>query len=73
MGWLIGQPLALICLKLAAVLAGLFGGGSTGVFFGIAMLLTARKAATLFVAGGHAADWGGTVARLSTQMLLRRR
>jgi hypothetical protein len=72
-GWLIGQPLALVCLKLASVLAGLFGGGSTGVFFGIAMLLTARKAATLFVAGGHVADWGGTVARLGTQALLRRR
>ena len=71
-GWLIGQPLALICLKLAAAMAGLFGGGSTGVLFGIAMLLLARKAATMLVAGGHVQDWGGTAARLGTRALLRR-
>lgn len=71
-GWLIGQPLALICLKLAATMAGLFGGGSQAVFIGIAMLLLARKAATLLVAGGHVQDWGGTAARLGTRALLRR-
>jgi hypothetical protein len=71
-GWLIGQPLALICLKLAVAMAGLFGGGSTGVLFGIAMLLLARKAATMLVAGGHVQDWGGTAAQLTTRALLRR-
>jgi hypothetical protein len=62
-GWLIAQPLALVCLKLAAVEAGLFGGGSTSVLFGIAMLILARQAARMFISGGMQ-DWGGTAARM---------
>jgi hypothetical protein len=42
------------------------------VFIGIAMLLLARKAATLLVAGGHVQDWGGGAARLGLRALLRR-
>jgi hypothetical protein len=70
-GWLIGQPLALVCLKLAANMAGLFGGGSMSLVVGIAMLLLARNAATLFVSGG-VADWGGSLARIGTSLALRR-
>ncbi len=70
-GWLVAQPLALVCLKFAAVMAGLFGGGSTSVFFGIAMLLTARKAAQLFIPAG-AGDWGGAVAQVGMRLALRR-
>jgi hypothetical protein len=69
--WLIGQPLMLVCLKLASNMAGLFGGGSMSVLVGIAMLLLARRAATLFVSGG-VADWGGSVARAGMSMALRR-
>jgi hypothetical protein len=70
-GWLIGQPLALICLKLASVMAGLFGGGSIAVFVGIAMLLVARQAALMFVPG-RISDWGGTVMRAGIAVALRR-
>ena len=70
-GWLVGQPLALICLKLASVMAGLFGGGSVAIFVGIAMLLVARTATLLFVPG-RVQDWGGTVARMGTTLALRR-
>lgn len=70
-GWLVAQPLALICLKLASVMAGLFGGGSIAVFVGIAMLLVARQAALMFVPG-RISDWGGTVMRAGIAVALRR-
>ena len=70
-GWLVAQPLALICLKLASVMAGLFGGGSIAIFVGIAMLLVARQAALMFVPG-RISDWGGTVMRAGIAVALRR-
>jgi hypothetical protein len=70
-GWLIAQPLMLICLKIAANMAGLFGGGSMSVLVGIAMLLLARNMATLFVTGG-VADWGASLARTGLSMAMRR-
>jgi hypothetical protein len=70
-GWLVAQPLALICLKLASVMAGLFSGGSVAIFVGIAMLLAARQAALMFVPG-RISDWGGTVMRAGIAVALRR-
>jgi len=70
-GWLVGQPLALICLKLATVFAGLGADAGVAALFGIAMLLLARKAAVLFVPGGSL-GWSGTVSRVATAVALRR-
>jgi hypothetical protein len=61
-GWLVAQPLVLICLKLASVMAGMFSGGSVAIFVGIGMLLVAHQVALMFVPG-RLSDWGGTVVR----------